>query len=103
MLVKEGVLDTVSLEARPQKTVKTREGVVRRVKAHLEAVAFARFGAYAGASVLAVRERATFDEELPENLLPEPLDPEIVERCRALGVKLPPSVSGAPRRNGHPR
>ena len=35
MLVKEGVMDSVSLEAYPKKTVRTREGVVRRVKAHL--------------------------------------------------------------------
>ena len=97
MLVKEGVLDTVSLEARPQKTIKTLEGVVRRVKAHLEAVAFARFGAYPSATVLAVRERATFEEEhLPEELLPTEMDAETVERCRRLGLELPARYQAHP-------
>lgn len=91
LLIREGVLDTVSLEARPQKTIRTREGVVRRVKAHLEAIAFTRFGAYAGAAVLAVREQAVFDEEpaVPDELLPTMMDAETVERCRRLGLELP--------------
>ena len=97
LLIKEGVMDTVSLEARPQKTVRTREGVVRRVKAHLEAVAFARFGAYPSAAVLAVRERATFDEEeLPEELQPTEMDAETVERCRRLGLELPQRYQAHP-------
>lgn len=89
MLVKEGVLDTVSLEARPLRSERSRDGVVRRVKAHLAAVAFARFGAYEGAVVLAVRERATIVDELPEELLPVDMDAETVERCRRLGLSLP--------------
>lgn len=96
MLIKEGVMDTVSLEAIPQKNVRTREGVVRRVKAHLRAVAFARFGAYPGATVLAVRERADIDDELPPELLPTEMDPELVERCRALGLQLPARYKAHP-------
>lgn len=103
MLVKEGVLDSVSLEARPQKTVRTRDGVVRRVKAHLEAVAFARFGAYPGAQVLAVRTAATFEtEEIPEELLLAPMDAEIVERVRRLGVSLPERYAEAHPATGTP-
>jgi HK97 family phage prohead protease len=103
MLVKEGVLDSVSLEARPQKTVRTRDGVVRRVKAHLEAVAFARFGAYPSATVLAVRHPATFEEEeIPEELLPVEMDAATVERCRRLGLELPSRYEEAHPEPGTP-
>ena len=85
MLIREGVMDTVSLEAVPQKNVRTHDGVVRRVKAHLRAVAFARFGAYPSATVLAVREQAEIVDELPPKLLPAPMDPELVERCNGSG------------------
>ena len=80
-----------------------REGVVRRVKAHLEAVAFARFGAYPSATVLAVRERATFDEELPEELLPAEMDPETGRALSPARARVARALPGAPRRNGHPR
>ncbi len=97
MLVKEGVLDTISLEARPQKTVRTRDGVVRRVKAHLEAIAFARFGAYPSATVLAVRHPATFEEEeIPAELVLAPIDAETIERVRRLGVSLPERYEAHP-------
>lgn len=80
-------VDGVSLEARPVKNHRTKDGVVQRVKAHLVGIAFTRFGAYQGAKVLAVREEAqtTIDEEF----LPVDIDPELIERCRRLGVDLP--------------
>jgi HK97 family phage prohead protease len=86
-LVREGVLSGVSLEAYPKKSVRTAEGLVRRVKAHLDKVALCRRPAYAGAEVLALREEpeTIFDEEL----LPVDTDPELIERCRRLGLKLP--------------
>lgn len=96
MLIKEGVMDSVSLEARPTKSVRTRDGIVRRIKGHLVGIAFARFGAYDGATVLAVREPATFSEEIREELLPVEMDPEIVERCRRLGVELPERYKAHP-------
>ena len=95
MLVKEGVLDTVSLEADSRKSIRTREGVVLRVKARLRNVAFARFGAYDGAAVLAVREAAII-EELPEELQPFEMDSETVERCRRLGIDLPQRYQAHP-------
>lgn len=94
MLVREDVLRTVSLEARPLKTVRTATGVVQRVKAHLHNIALTRFGAYAGAVVLAVREEAeiVFDEAL----LPVEMDPELVARCERLGIALPERLKAHP-------
>ena len=102
MLIREGVMDTVSLEAVPQKNVRTHDGVVRRVKAHLRAVAFARFGAYPGATVLAVREQAEIVDELDPELIPVPLDPELVERCRRLGIDLPQRYQAHPDESDTP-
>jgi HK97 family phage prohead protease len=97
MLVKEGVLDGVSLEAHPVKSVRSG-GVVQRVKAHLRAVALTRNPAYAGAQILAVREEILFDEEL----LPVDLNPEVVQRCRRLGIKLPQRYQAHPAETDTP-
>jgi HK97 family phage prohead protease len=99
-LIREGIFNTVSLEARPRKAVRTAAGVVRRIKADLVNIAFSRFGAYPGARVLAVREQAeqVFDEEM----LPVEIDPELVERCRKLGIALPERLKAHPAEDGHP-
>ncbi len=85
MLIREGVLDGISLEAIPKKTIRTVAGVVQRVKAHLRAVALCREPAYESAVVLAVREEAV----IPDKMLPVEIDPELLERCQKLGVSLP--------------
>jgi|KBSMisStaDraftv2_1062788.scaffolds.fasta_scaffold00857_3 HK97 family phage prohead protease len=84
-LVQEGVLGGVSLEAYPKRSVRTSAGIVQRVKAHLDKVALCRRPAIPGAAVLAIREEIILDEEV----LAFDLDPELVERCRLLGVELP--------------
>jgi HK97 family phage prohead protease len=90
MLIKEGIMDSVSLEADSRKSLRGRDGVIRRVKANLVNIAFARFGAYAGAAVLAVRQQAALEREpFPEELMPTDIDPAVIARCRALGVQLP--------------
>jgi HK97 family phage prohead protease len=86
-LVREGVLTGASIEFKPTETHRTPAGVVRRVRAHLDAVALCRVGAYAGAGVLAVREEQ--EQVLDSELIPEPMSPERVERLRALGITLP--------------
>jgi HK97 family phage prohead protease len=98
-LIREGIFDSVSLEARARSAVKTAAGVIRRTKADLVGVSFSRFGAYPSAKVLAIREQAQpiFDEAL----LPVEIDPELIERCRQLGIKLPqryahPDTEGTP-------
>jgi HK97 family phage prohead protease len=85
MLVKEGVLDGVSLEFAPVRSMRTAAGVVRRLKAHLDSVALVRNPAYKGAKVLAVREEIMLDEAL----LPLAPDPVMLERLRELGLELP--------------
>lgn len=88
-LINDGILDSVSLEAFPKKggSVRTAEGVVRRVKAHLHNVALCRRGAFDDARVLAVREKP--EVIIDEELLPIDIDPETVERCRRIGIALP--------------
>ncbi len=91
-LVNDGILDSVSLEAYAKKSVRTTEGVVRRVKAHLHNVALCRRPAFADARVLAVREAPIIDEAL----LPVAPDPETIERCRRLGIRLPQRYQAHP-------
>lgn len=86
-LVKDGMLDSVSLEFLPKSSAKTAGGVVRRLRAHLDAVALCRQGAYAGAKVLAVREVP--EQILDEALLPVDLDPGVVERLLRQGFDVP--------------
>lgn len=96
-LLNAGALPGVSAEFRPVRSV-TNGNVIQRAKAHLIGFAFARQGAYLGAQVLAIRGEQ--DEEEPQTLdaalLPVPMDPERVERLRALGIVLPD------RYNAHP-
>lgn len=88
--------DGVSLEAKPapRGSIRTATGVVQRVKAHLVGVAFTRFGAFSGAKVLAVREEA--EQLVDEALMPVDMDPDLVERCRALGIELPSRYQAHP-------
>jgi HK97 family phage prohead protease len=93
-LIREGIFNTVSLEARPRKAVRTAAGVIRRVKADLVGLSFSRFGAYASARVLAIREEA--DTVVDEELLPVAPDPELIERCARLGIRLPQRYQAHP-------
>lgn len=92
-LIEAGALDGISLEGTAVRTVRSREGVMQRAKANLRAIAFTRFGAYEGAKVLALREEAVVVNEI--ETVPE-LDPEVVERCRRLGIKLPQRYEAHP-------
>jgi HK97 family phage prohead protease len=92
MLTREKILGAVSVEAIPLKTMRTRDGIVQRVKAHLDKVALCRAGAYESALVLALRaEDPVVDNDviLDEELFPVDLNPELVERLRATGISLP--------------
>lgn len=62
-LVREGMLDGLSIEFRvPPGGSRVVNGVVQRVRAHLDGVALVPRGAYAGAQVLAMRELEEADE-----------------------------------------
>ena len=103
MLVKEGVLRGVSLEAQPVKSIRNAAGVVQRVKAHLKGIALCREPAYASAMVLAVRTAPVYDEEL----LPVEIDPGLLARCERLGIAVPERmkahpVEGTPAETGTP-
>jgi HK97 family phage prohead protease len=99
-LLRAGSLPCVSLEAMPKRN--NRSGnLIQRVKAHLSAFAFVDQGAFMGAQVLAVREaepEVTIDAEL----LPVSMDPELVERCRQLGIELPQRYNAHPVEEGTP-
>jgi len=90
MLVKEGVLNGASVESYWLKSVRSAAGVIQRVKAHLEAVAVCRQGAYPSAVLTGLRTDEFADDIiLDAELLPVEIDWELVERCRQLGIELP--------------
>jgi HK97 family phage prohead protease len=84
-LVKEGVLDGVSVEFAPVKSMRTAAGVVRRVRAHLDSIALCRSPAFKSAKVLALREEIMIDD----SLLPLQPDPDVLARLERLGLELP--------------
>ncbi len=102
--IRNDVLTGASVESYWLKSVRAANGVVQRVKAHLEAVALCRQGAYPGAVVTGLRAG---DEQpdpilIDEALLPITPDPELIERCRKLGIRLPQRYEAHPDANGHP-
>jgi HK97 family phage prohead protease len=109
-LIEAGALDGVSLEAKEVRTIRGKDGVLRRAKANLRAIAFTRFGSYRGAKVLAMREEAQDDLEglIDEALLPVDIDPGLIKRLQAQGIELPsryrahPADTGTPSDDGTP-
>jgi HK97 family phage prohead protease len=102
-LIREGVLDGVSIEAQPVKNSRSPGGVVQRLRANLRAVAFTRFAAYSGARVLAVREELIEDEVfIDPSFLPLTLNPGLVDRCRRAGITLPQRYQAHPAETGTP-
>lgn len=93
-LVDQGVLGGASGEFWFQKSMRTKDGVVQRIKAHLDAVALCRTPAYSGAVVTGRREAE--DVFLNEEDLPLPFDPELAERMAAMGLAVPESLKAHP-------
>lgn len=93
-LIRNGVLHGASVECRFLKSLRSRDGLVRRIKAQLNKVALCRDPAYLGAVVLGVRtaEPTILDEEL----LPVPFDQELAERIAALGITIPDRLLAHP-------
>jgi hypothetical protein len=79
------VLDGVSVEFAPVKSMRTAAGVVRRVRAHLDSIALCRSPAFKSAKVLALREEIMIDD----SLLPVQPDPDVLARLERLGLELP--------------
>lgn len=88
-LIDEDIVGGVSLEAVTLRSVISAEGVVQRVRAHLDKVSFCRTPAFSDARVLAVREAPPLDpddpDEPPPPDEPEPDEPS-VDRSAALDV-----------------
>jgi HK97 family phage prohead protease len=89
-LVNEGILNGVSVEAIPEKSIRGEDGVVRRVKARLVNIALCRSPAFPAAQVLAVREKPDEPEE-PWEEPGAPDDPPIEQP----GVPDPPPPEAA--------
>lgn len=109
MLVGEGVLSGASVESYWLKSVRTAAGVVQRVKAHLDAVAICRQGAYPSAVLTGLRTDEIIEDILiDEELLPVAPNPEVIERCRQLGLRIPqrytahPAETDTPAQTGTP-
>ena len=99
-LIEAGALDGVSLEAKEVRTIKGQDGVLRRAKANLRAIAFTRFGAYRGAKVLAMRNEP--EGLIDEQLLPVDLDPGLIQRLQAQGIELPSRYQAHPAETDTP-
>lgn len=94
-LAQEGVLGGASVEAFVRKSVRSSAGVIQRVAAHLDAVALCREPAFSGAVVTAIREDDLSGEIFDETLLPVDIDPDLVDRCRRLGIRIPDRLAEA--------
>lgn len=81
-LVRDDVLKGASIMFKPLRSVRTPEGVVQRVKAHLDRVSLCRIPAFEQAQVLAVREAP------PAAFIQVPVMPEhLTQRLAELGVE----------------
>jgi HK97 family phage prohead protease len=105
-LLNAGALPCVSLEARAVRNTRTTNGVIQRVKANLRGFAFCRQGAFAGAQVLAVRAAEEQETTFDQSLIASNIDPDVIARCRRLGLELPQRYkahpAGTPAQTGTP-
>lgn len=90
-MLREKVIEHGSVEFVPLRSQRTRDGVVQRVRAHLDKLSLTRRNpVYTKTAVLGLRE-----EDLPEEVvideewLPVEINPDLLERCRRLGIDLP--------------
>ncbi len=82
--------DGVSAEFIPIRSVRSKDGIMQRVKAHLDSVALAIGPAYSKAQILALREgESVIDAEM----LPPPPDRVLLERIAALGIDVPEDMA----------
>jgi HK97 family phage prohead protease len=88
-LVADGGYDGVSAEFVPIRTQRSKAGIMQRMKAHLDSVALAIGPAYSKAEILALREEVIVDEEL----VPPPVNQDLLDRCQALGIDLPDGMA----------
>jgi len=90
-LISDGVLTGVSAEFYPGRNIRSREGVIQRVRANLDSVLLTHSPAYSKAQVLAMREAE--QETLDEEFMPPPPSLELLARVKAMGVPLPQGMA----------
>lgn len=85
-LARDGLATGLSVEFKPLKSLR-RNGVVERLRVHLDRVTLCRVGAYAGAEVLAMREEVIVPEpiEIPKLA---PIDDETAASLEKLGLRV---------------
>jgi HK97 family phage prohead protease len=94
-LLREKVIEHGSIEFLPLKTVRTRDGIRQRVKAHLDKLSLTRrTPVYQGTAVLGLREEP--EVIVDAEMLPVDMNPELLERCRRLGISLPQRYEAHP-------
>jgi len=104
-LLREKVIEHGSIEFLPLKSVRTRDGIVQRVRAHLDKLSLTRREpVYKKTAVLGLREEDDLAEEVvfDEDLLPIPLNPDLVERCRRVGLTIPQRYQAHPAETDTP-
>ncbi len=88
IMLRDKVIEHGSIEFLPLRTTRTREGIMQRVKGHLDKLSLTRHTpVYSKTQVLGLREQTQI--VVDESLLPPEIDPELLERCRRLGIRLP--------------
>jgi HK97 family phage prohead protease len=94
-LLRERVIEHGSIEFIALRSVRTRDGIVQRVKGHLDKLTLTRrTPVYSKTAVLGLREEEPV--MLDEEFLPTDIDPETLARCRALGIQLPQRYEAHP-------
>jgi HK97 family phage prohead protease len=88
-LVRSKVLTAMSASFRPLGKSPKINGIVQRLKVHLDRVALCRTGAYEQATVIAVRTKPIEPEQKPLAF-----DPELAERMERLGLTVPEGLRG---------
>jgi HK97 family phage prohead protease len=84
MMVREGLLPSMSVEFIDLQPTQPRNGIVERVRCHLDRVSLVPVGAYKGAQVLALREPPITYQRL------SPLPDGLAESLAGRGFKLGP-------------
>ena len=93
-LIRDGVLTAASVFFQPIKTMRMRDGTMRRLKVRLDRVAIARSGAYPSAKVLAVRTAPVIVEA--EEIAPRlaAFNPELAAYLAEQGIAVPDTLRG---------
>jgi HK97 family phage prohead protease len=90
--VRDGLTTELSMEFAPLKSSR-RNGVVERLRAHLDRVSLCRRGAFAGAEVLSLREEVIDqddDEPKQREAIPslEPISDDLAQSLEKLGLRV---------------